>query len=453
MEKMSLKEIANNIGGTCKFEEDIFIENVCIDNRKVTDNCLFIAIKGENFDGHTFINSAIGAGAVAVLSSQEIEGVDNIVIVEDTKKALLKLAEYYRTLFPVFTVGVTGSVGKTSTKEMIYTILNKASPTHKSEGNFNNEIGLPLAVLDLKSTHKSAVFEMGMSEFGEIEVLSIVTRPSVGVITNIGTAHIENLHSKENILKAKLEILKGMRYDSPLVLNADDELLESVVANCENPLIYYGIDKDADVIASDIVQKDNETSFTIKFYGKTIKATIPVIGKHNIYNALSGFCVGLIAQMQPSDIVSAMRGYQNTGLRQEISEHNGVKIIADCYNASPESMSAIINLLKDIETTGKKYCVLGDMLELGDYTEKAHEEVGREVGRKLFDGLFCYGEESKAIKRGALLVGMEELVYHSNDKKEIATELKNILKPNDVIVFKASRGMKLEEIIEMYKTN
>lgn len=453
MERLSLQKLANEIGGTCKFTQDIFIENVCIDNRKITQNCLFIAIKGENFDGHDFIPSAIKAGAVAVLSSKEVDGEENVVIVPDTKKALLDLAEYYRKLFPVFTVGVTGSVGKTSTKEMCYTILNKASSTHKSEGNFNNEIGLPLAVLDLSSEHKSAVFEMGMSDFGEIEALSYVTRPSVGVITNIGTAHIENLHSKENILKAKLEILKGMRHDAPLVLNADDEYLATVISDCDNPLVYFGIenDFDSDVMATDIVQGENETSFTIKYYGKTINATIPVIGKHNIYNALAGFSVGLIAQMNPTDIVSAMKNYQNTGLRQEISEHNGVKIVADCYNASPESMFAIIDLLKDMKIPGRKYCVLGDMLELGDYSEQAHEEVGKEVGRKLFDGVFCYGNESKAIKRGALLVGMKELVFHSNDKQEIANELKNILKAGDAIVFKASRGMKLEEIITLYK--
>lgn len=454
MEKMSIQKLAKEIGGICNFTEDIFVENVCIDNRKVTNDCIFIAIKGENFDGHSFIKTAVEAGAVAVISSQEIEGVDNLVLVKDTKKALLDLAEYYRKLFPVFTVGVTGSVGKTSTKEMVYTVLKKASLTHKSEGNFNNEIGLPLAVLDLNSNHKSAVFEMGMSDIGEIEVLSKVTRPSVGVITNIGTAHIENLKSRENILKAKLEILKGMRYDAPLVLNADNDLLKNVIADCENPLIYFGIENevDSDVIATDIIQKENDTTFTIKFYGKSIEATIPVIGKHNIYNALAGFCVGLIAQMQPIDIVNAMKNYQNTGLRQEISEHNGVKIIADCYNASPESMEAVINMLKDMPTTGKKYCVLGDMLELGDYSEEAHEEVGREVGRKLFDGLFCYGEESKAIKRGALLVGMKELIYHSNEKQEIAEELKSVLKPGDTIIFKASRGMKLEEIINIYKS-
>lgn len=454
MDRMSLQKLASKIGGTCKFTEDIFIENVCIDNRKVTQNCLFIAIKGENFDGHDFIPTALEAGAVAVISSKEIDGVDNLVLVDDTKKALLKLAEYYRRLFPLFTVGVTGSVGKTSTKEMIYTILKKASNTHKSQGNFNNEIGLPLSILDLNSTYKSAVFEMGMSEFGEIEALSLVTRPSVGVITNIGTAHIETLHSKENILKAKLEILKGMRHDAPLVLNADDELLSEVIATCENPLIYFGINNttDADVIASDITQTDNETHFTINFYGKTIKATLPTIGKHNIYNALAGFCVGLIAEMSPSDIVSAMKTYQNTGLRQEITEHNGVKIIADCYNASPESMFAVIDLLKDIEVTGKKYCVLGDMLELGSYTEEAHEEVGREVGRKLFDGLYCHGEESTAIKRGALLVGMKEEVFHSNNKEEIAQKLKETLQPGDAIIFKASRGMKLEEIISIYKS-
>lgn len=318
MERLSLQAIKNAVNGCGEY--DCEIESVCIDTRKIEPNCLYIAIKGENFDGHTFIEQALQSGANAVLSEKPIEGESRIIVVEDTKQALLDLAKYYKSLFHVFTVGVTGSVGKTSTKEMIYTILNAKGKTLKTQGNFNNEIGMPMTMFALGKEYENAVLEMGMSDFGEISALTKVCTPNVGVITNIGVSHIETLKTQENILKAKLEITDGMEHDATLVLNADDPFLSKVNTMIDRPVLYYGIEASADVTASDIVQNETSTSFTINYYGKSIQAEIPTIGKHNVKNALAGFCVGLLADIPPEQIVASMKWYKNANMRQNVKK-------------------------------------------------------------------------------------------------------------------------------------
>lgn len=448
MERLSLKLLAGVLNSSC--DSDAFIESVCIDTRKIEPNCLFIAIKGENFDGHDFIDKAYELGAIGVVSSKPVMNHSNAIIVEDTKKALLELAAYYRRLFNIFTVGVTGSVGKTSTKEMIFAILSERDKTLKTEGNFNNEIGMPMTMFKLDYSFKNAVFEMGMSDFGEIAALTKVCRPNVAVITNIGVSHIEILGSRENILKAKLEITQGMTHDTPLILNADDDMLRSVSGDSEHPVVYYGIDSNADIKATDIEQIGSSTAFNINFYGKTIRAVIPTIGKHNVYNALAGFCVGLIADMKPEDIIRAMKIYRNSGLRQNTSTLGGRIIIADCYNASPDSMLAALDVITNVECSGKRVCVFGDMLELGEYSQEAHKEVGKAVARTSVDTLICYGEEAKEIKRGAMMCGMKNTL-HFDDKQEIVEYLMKNTSEGDAIVFKASRGMKLEDTINGLK--
>lgn len=450
MEKLTLKRLADAIGADCQSLESagkIFVDSVCIDTRKLSPGCLYVAIKGERFDGHSFISQAIEGGAAGIVSSERLEGRNDVILVKDTRQALLKLARYYKSLFNVFTVGVTGSVGKTSTKEMIYAILSFQEKTLKTQGNFNNEIGLPMTCFELDCSYKNAVFEMGMSSFGEIEALSNVVRPTVAVITNIGVSHIEILGSKENILKAKLEITAHMPHDAPLILNADDDMLKNVNASCENPVITYGIDEIADVTASNLITEDNETRFLIHFYGKSIQASIPTIGKHNVYNALAGFCVGLVADKKPETIVKAMQLYQNAGLRQHTTVENGVTVIADCYNASPISMEAALDVITNVQCEGKRVCVFGDMLELGSYSEDAHIEVGRAVARTYVDALICYGEAARDIKRGAVMVGMKN-ARHFDDKAQAAKYLFELLSAGDAVIFKASRGMKLEEVID-----
>lgn len=449
MEKITLQEVTKAVGGICDF--NCVVEDISIDTRTITPGCLFIALKGENFDGHNFIEKAFEAGAVAVVSSKAMPQYENVVVVKDTSKALIDLARFYKSRFSAFTVGVTGSVGKTSTKEMIYTILSVKGKTLKTKGNFNNEVGMPLTIFNMTKDTVSAVLEMGMSDFGEISLLTGVAKPNVGVITNIGVSHIETLKTRENILKAKLEILEGMEPDAPLILNGDDDLLVTVDSLMDHPIIYFGTSETtSDVTASDIVSDGENTYFTINYYGKNIRATIPTVGKHNVLNALAGFCVGLVADIAPEQIVGAMKWYKNASMRQNTTEVKGITVIEDCYNASPASMQAAIDVLTSLDCKGRRFCVFGDMLELGDISEQAHVDVGKNVGRAKVDFLLTYGERGKEIKRGAMMVGMKN-VLHFDDKNALASYLASNAKIGDAIIFKASRGVKLEEAIEKFK--
>lgn len=449
MKMLTLEAIRKAVGGTSQY--DCEVKSVCIDTRKLIDGCIYVAIKGENFDGHDFIEMALQNGAVAAIADRPFPRHPNVIVVKDTKKALCDLAGFYRRLFSPFVVGVTGSVGKTSTKEMIATILSADGKTLKTVGNFNNEIGLPLTMFNMSEDVKNAVLEMGMSDFGEISRLSKISLPNASVITNIGVSHIETLKTRDNILKAKLEILDGMQNDSPLILNFDDDMLVKVPLMYDQPIISYGIENTtADVVATDVRQIDSSTVFMINHYGKSIKATIPTIGRHNVMNALAGFCVGLVAGIAPEQIVSAIKWYKNASMRQNTVEINGITLIEDCYNASPASMRAALDVITAMDCKGKRVCVFGDMLELGDISNEAHIEIGKDVGRSRVDMLLCYGEQGKLIKKGAIIVGMKN-VQHFTDATTLAQYLHQTLAPDDAVIFKASRGVKLETVIEQLK--
>lgn len=445
MEKLTLAQIASAVGARCESKTEVL--SVCTDTRKIEPGSLFIAIRGEKFDGNHFVGQAFEKGAVGAIAERPVDGCENVIVVADTKRALLDLARYYRGLFSVFTVGVTGSVGKTSTKEMIYSILSQRGKTLKTEGNFNNEIGMPMTMFNLSHDYVNGVFEMGMSNFGEIRDLTHVCRPNVGVITNIGVSHMETLGSRENILKAKMEITEAMTPDAPLILNMDDDMLQKVSHLTDQPVMYFGIDSPADITATDIRTKDGCTLFKIRYYGKSVEASVPAVGRHNVYNALAGFCVGLVADMDEEDIVTGMRLYKNAAMRQNVTTENGVTIIADCYNASPDSMRAAIDVLMHTACEGKRWCVFGDMLELGNCSEEAHIEVGREVGRSRADGLVCVGELARGIKRGAVMVGMKQVV-HFTDPGQAAAFLAKTLAPGDAVIYKASRSIHLEQVME-----
>ena len=445
MEKLTLSQIAAAVGSRCESKTEVL--SICTDTRKIEPGSLFIAIQGENFDGNRFVGQAFEKGAVGAIAEHPVEGCDNVIVVADTRRALLDLARYYRGLFSVFTVGVTGSVGKTSTKEMIYSILSQRGKTLKTEGNFNNEIGMPMTMFHLSHEYVNGVFEMGMSNFGEIRDLTHVCRPNVGVITNIGVSHMETLGSRENILKAKMEITEAMTSDAPLILNMDDDMLKEVSHLTDQPVMYFGIDSPADITAADIRTRDGCTQFKIRYYGKSVEASVPAVGRHNVYNALAGFCVGLVADMDPDDIVTGIRLYKNAGMRQNVTTENGITVISDCYNASPDSMRAAIDVLMQTACTGKRWCVFGDMLELGSCSEEAHIEVGREVGRSRADGLVCVGELARGIKRGAMMVGMKQAL-HFTDPEQAAVFIAKTLAPGDAVIYKASRGIHLEQVIE-----
>lgn len=439
-----LSEIADALGQ--KIDKEAEITSVSTDTRNIEKGCVFIAIKGDKFDGHDFAKQAVENGAEAVITDREIDGIPCIVT-ENTRTAYLKLAEYYRQKFNPILVGVTGSVGKTTTKEMIALVLSEKYNTLKTSGNLNNEIGLPKTLFNLESSHEAAVIEMGMSALGEIERLSRTAHPTTGVITNIGFSHIENLHSQQGILQAKLEILRGMDSIAPLVVNADDVSLYPLTYQLGREVLSYGIkNPDSDFRAVDIREDDDRTYFTVEYREGRKDIMLPCIGRHNIMNALAAYCIGIKSGLTPDEIASALAKYKPDGLRQNIVQKGEQTVIVDCYNASPDSMKASLTVLSLLKNP-RKIAVLGSMLELGELSPMLHEKVAEFAYEAKTDKLFCYGDECKYMTKRAMELGID--VTYINDKKELAETLKDYLRPEDAVLFKGSRGMKLEEVIEM----
>lgn len=446
MEKLTLKTIAEWTDGEL-VGDNLSISEISIDSRQISPETLFIAVKGERFDAHDFIADVQKNGAKAVMCHKRVECGIPVIYVKDTKKALLDLArEYRKSIENLTVVGLTGSVGKTTTKEMTYAVVSKKFNALKTEGNLNNEIGLPKTLFRLNSEIQAAVIEMGMSDFGEISRLTRTALPDIGIITNIGVSHIEHLGSRDGILKAKLEILEGMKKGSPLIINGDNDKLKTV-NNKDYRIIYFGIENEkADVRAIDINEDGQNTEFTVVFGDKTQKVKLPTVGIHNVYDALSAFAVGLELKIEPEKIAQALSEYEPSGMRQRIKDINGIKVIEDCYNASPDSQRAALNALKSVKSE-RKIAVLGDMLELGDYSKQAHCDIGKYAAEKQIDMLFTFGEESKNITETAQKFGMDAFAF--TDKTVLFNALKGELKKGDAVLFKASRGMKLEEVIEM----
>lgn len=447
METLRVSEIAKVCGG--EFNIDTEITSVAIDTRKIEKGCLFICIKGERFDAHRFIDEAFEKGAAAVMISEDVKIDKPYIKVDNTAKQMLSLAGYYRSKFDIPIVALTGSVGKTTTKEFTHLVVNSKYKAIKTLGNLNNEIGLPQMLFMLDSSTEAAVIEMGMNHFGEIHRLSTATQPTVGIITNIGVSHIENLGSREGILEAKLEILDGLKKGAPLLLNGDNDLL-STVKNDDYKIYFYAVDNDADFKAVDIKENPNTTSFTVQYFGKEQKITIPAIGKHNVYNALAAFAVGILLDIDAETAADALKNYEPSGMRQKVVEINGITSIEDCYNASPDSMKAGITTLAGIQAC-KKIVVLSDMLELGEYSEQAHYDVGTMAAENKIDYLLCVGSDAKYIVDGARDNGLLN-AYLFDSKQSLTDKLFEIAEKGDAVLFKASRGMKLEEVIsEIYK--
>ena len=453
MEDLTLYEIIKAVEGSYGYPSTEIISSVSTDTRKITKGCVFIALRGDKFDGHDFAKQAMELGATAVITERPVEGA-RCIIVDNTKKALADLAGYYRSRFSPVLVGITGSVGKTTTKEMTALVLSGKYLTLKTEGNFNNEIGLPHTLLKLCSEHEAAVIEMGMSDFGEISLLSQISRPTIAVITNIGYSHIENLGSREGILKAKLEILDGTSHDAPLILNSDDDMLSKLKDELNRDIVYYGIENpNVDVRATEIETNDGVTTFVINYWGKKINAKLNCVGIHNALDSLAAFSVGIMAEIEPEQIVASLAEFIPSGLRQSIVKKGEQTVIIDCYNAAPDSIKASLAILSELTPMpgGRRIAVLGDMLELGSMSQKLHEEVGTYVADSKTDILVCYGNDSKYIAEKAKELGIFNSKYFS-DKSEIVSYLKENIRKNDLLLFKASRGLKLEEVIEeLYK--
>ena len=444
---MNLKvcEIAKALG--TNIDSENIINRVSIDSRDVDENTLFFAIKGERFDGHDFVKDVAEKGVGAVVCHKEVECSAPVIYVKNTKDALLDFASYYKSTFKDLTlIALTGSVGKTTTKEMVACVMEQSGETLKTEGNFNNEIGMPRTLFRLTETTKNAVIEMGMDGFNQISVLSRCAKPDCAIITNIGVSHIENLGSREDILKAKLEMLDGMEKGSSLFLNGDNDML-STVKNDDFNIVFFGIEnKNCDILAEDIKEIGLSTEFVAVKGDIRQKITIPTVGIHNVYDALSAFAVGLEYGISPENIAKGLMNYAPSGMRQRIREANGITVIEDCYNASPDSQKAGLNSLCKI-AKGRKIAVLGDMLEMGSYSETAHRTVGEYAAQCGVDMLFTYGKESEYMADSAKNSGLHS-VFPFTDKAELTSTLLNEIKTGDTLLFKASRGMKLEEIIE-----
>ncbi len=441
----NVTEIANALG--TKVDSDNIINNVSIDSRDVDENTLFFAIKGDRFDGHDFVKNASEKGVGAVVCHREVECSAPVIYVEDTKKAFLQFANFYRkSIKGLRVIGLTGSVGKTTTKEMVACVMEKSGETLKTEGNLNNEIGVPRTLFRLSETTKNAVIEMGMDGAGQIAILSQCSNPDAAIITNVGVSHIENLGSREGILNAKLEILQGLPKGAPLFLNGDNDMLSTVKTD-DYKVIFFGIEnKNCEVLAENITEDGLFTSFVAVKGDIKQKITIPTVGIHNVYDALSAFAVGFEYGISPEDIADGLKNYVPSGMRQRIRETGGVTIIEDCYNASPDSQKAGLNSLCKI-SKGRKIAVLGDMLELGTYSETAHRNVGEYVAQCGVDMLFTYGEQSKFMADSAGKSGLSQVLAFT-DKTELSKALLSEIRKGDTLLFKASRGMKLEEVFE-----
>ncbi|MEI6601939.1 MAG: UDP-N-acetylmuramoyl-tripeptide--D-alanyl-D-alanine ligase [Clostridia bacterium] len=445
-------------GGTC-IAGDIqtVFSNIGTDSRKIEKDSLFVPIIGDNFDAHNFLKDALGAGAAGALISnaaaaEELNMPDKVIIlVEDTLCAFGEMAKWYRHTFDVPVVAITGSVGKTSTKDMIHAVMNKKFSTLKNIGNFNNAVGLPLSVFRMESEYNAMVLEMGMNHLGEISWLSNIAAPDVAVITNVGISHIENLGSKQNILKAKLEIMDGMGPEGVLIINSDDAMLAGVKDFVGRRVVTFGTEEGADIRAEGVFGKGEEGCvFTLSMHGELYDVTLKVPGAHNVYNALAAIATGSVLGIPVGDMIEALHDFtSDDAMRMFICDANGVKIINDCYNASPSSMKAAFNVLHELNVSGRKFAVLGNILELGDWTEQAHREVGASAVQSEIDFLVTVGDFGNYTVSGALEAGFApaniRCFTHHTEAQEF---LAQTLRPGDAVLIKGSRGAKMEQIFQ-----
>jgi len=446
MGRITLKEAAAWCGGFVeeKYEQVSFL-GANMDSRKVQPGELFIALVGER-DGHDFIPMAMENGAAAVLCSRKC-GDYPAIIVEDPRLALGDIARAERKRIGMQVVGVTGSVGKSTTKEMIAQVLEGTYRVARTPANHNNDLGMPMAILGMPSDTEVAVLEMGMNHFREIAYLASIAQPNVAVIVHIGTMHIEHLGSREGILKAKMEILEGMREDGRVILNGDDDMLWSKRDLTHLKLRYFGYQNPrCAVFADNIRQEENYTSFTVTVGDDSFPVELALEGKHYISDALAAVSVAMELGVAPAKIQEKLSQFRNMAGRQEIFTWKGYTIIKDCYNAGPESMAAALEVLGNKE--GRHVAVLGDMLELGACTQAEHYRIGRIAARKA-DILLAFGPNGPRVLSGAMTGGMpESRAMAFEDRKKLIDTLKRMTKPGDVLLFKGSRGMRMELILE-----
>ncbi len=453
MKNLTLRNITNACQGTYHGDESLLdreVAGVTIDSRKVEKDFLFVAINGERFNAHKFIPDTIEKGALCVVSHEDLGDTDYpYILVEATGQALLDIAKLYRDSFDVKVVGITGSVGKTSTKEMIASVLAQKYNVHKTQGNFNNECGLPLTIFEMNEEHEVSVLEMGINHFGEMRKLSTVASPDICVITNIGVAHLEFLKTREGIMQEKTQMFQDMKAGGSVVLNGDDPLLSTIGPVKGSDPIFYGLDQDKnEVYATDVEPLGLKgTSCTIHLPEGSFSCVVPIPGIHMVSNALAGTAVGSKLGLTTEEIKRGIESLPSIPGRNNIIQTDHLILLDDCYNANPVSMKASLDVLN--MGIGRKVAVLGDMGELGPDYAALHRSVGEYAAEIGIDLVCAIGPMSKEIAEGAASDGTKSLWFET--KADFLAQTKDILKKGDNVLIKASHGMEFPEIVEALK--
>ena len=465
---LTMAELAHICGGMlCCIggagNKDIPFQYICTDSRETGEGALFVALNGERVDGHDYIGAALSSGTDCVLCERIPNMLNDrkyvALVVDDTLRAMGELAKAYDRRMQHRKVAITGSVGKTTTKEFVAAVLSEQCRVHKTEGNYNSTIGMPLSMLTLSNDTEASVLEMGMSNFGEIEYLSKIAEPDIAIVTNIGSSHMEYLGSRENICRAKMEIVKGLKPGGTLLLNGDEPLLRHADTAGFSP-VYVGFGEDCHVRATDLVRTPYGTGFSIRYGRNTVEGvTIPTLGDHNVYAALFAFAVGIQMGMDTEQICRGLARFRPVGMRQNIYNIDDITVIEDCYNASPESMKAALRVLREVadQKGGRMTALLGNMYELGANSDRFHEEVGMYFAEQGGSLLFTFGQSADLIAGGAVLGGVEtEHIYRNGNTgaPEISGEmLLHALRPGDVLLVKASRGAAAERVLTYLKAH
>lgn len=455
---INLQEVVKATNGRLvKSFADMIFSNVWIDTRHPESDGLFVAIKGAHFDGHEFVGEAISLGAKGAIVKRGYSSKMDVpfIEVEDTERALGDLARYYRTQFKAPCVAITGSNGKSTTKEMIYSVAGVLGDVLKTEGNFNNLIGLPLTLFRFEKRHKVAIIEMGMNAEGEIRRLTEIAEPDIGLITNVTAAHLEKLHSVEAVAHAKGELFETMRPDATIVVNGEDPWVVKIAAKFKGRKIVFGMQNSFDVRFLHM-ETNSLDSIDLKLavFEKEFKVTLPVPGAHNVMNALAAVSVGVALGIDAELAIDRLSKFTPMSMRLErVQLANGVRVVNDSYNANPESMKAALRTVGAAKRAGGFIAVLGDMLELGGASRDLHKEVGKAAIEYGVDGLYVTGEFADALADGAIEAGLDpkNIIISRVGGHELAAVIEKKLKAGDVVLVKGSRGMKMERIVEHLK--
>ena len=447
MKGISVKRAAEIVGGRLSGSGDAGHEltGLVIDSRNVRPGFAFAAMVGERVDGHDYVNKAFELGAPCCIVEHDIPGAPGcLIVVDSTAKAMARLAEAYRKTLDIPVIGITGSVGKTTAKEMISAVLSQRFNVLKTDKNFNNELGVPLTIFRIEPEHEAAVIEMGISDFDEMSRLAQMVRPTDAVYTLIGNAHLDRLHDRPGVFKAKTEMLEYVPDDGTVFLNADDDLLGA--CTCRQNRVFYGLGENADVRAENItVESAAMQSCDIISGERRIHVSIPAYGRHMVYAALEGAAVGIKFGLSDDEIIRGIASYETVGRRANVIDTGFITIIDDCYNANPDSVKCAIDSM--CGNPGRKVCVLGDMLEMGTARAERHADIGRYAASRGVELLLCVGEMSKNTAGAAK--GISSMHFDSN--ASLIASLPKLIKKGDTVLVKASHSMKLDDVSEALK--